>query len=141
MIITTARKPSPKTRIFCKHLGRFTGWEYVTRGKTSLESFGDEPFLLVGEHKGNPGSFKFFVKGDCVLSIHANVSLDNDIEPGEAPLIEGDNALATAFAKATRLGKGKSSKVIHVNDRIEFINKGVPRIVLKVLEAGGEGIV
>ncbi len=158
MIITTARKPSPKTRIFCKHLGRFTGWEYVTRGKTSLESFGDEPFLLVGEHKGNPGGFKFFVKGECILSIHANVSLDNDIEPGKEPVIEGESPLALALIKAIGLGNGKASefdepndnppfstglskRVIHVNDRIEFIDKSVPRIVLKVLEARGEGIV
>ncbi len=142
MIITTARKPSSRTRIFCKHLGRFTGWEYVTRGKTSLESFGDEPFLLVGEHKGNPGSFKFFSKGECILSIHANVSLDEDIEPGETPVIEGESSLALARIKATEAGNGKASeRVIHVSDRIEFIDKGVPRIMLKVLEARGEGIV
>jgi len=48
MIITTARKPSSKTRIFCKHLGRFTGWSYITRGKSSLQDLADRPFLLVG---------------------------------------------------------------------------------------------
>jgi rRNA maturation protein Rpf1 len=142
MIITTARKPSSKIRIFCKHLDRFTGWEYVTRGKTSLSSLTDGAFLLVGEHKGNPGSFKFFSKGRCVLSIHANVSLDNDIEPGEAPVIEGESALALAFGKATGLRMDKSSKrVIHVNDRIEFIDNGIPYIILKVLSLRGEGIV
>ena len=142
MIITTARKPSSKIRIFCKRLGRFTGWEYVSRGKTSLSSLTDEAFLLVGEHKGNPGSFKFFSKGRSILSIHANVSLDNDIEPGEAPAIEGESPLAIALGKATGLTMGKSSKrVIHVNGRIEFIEKGVPYIILTVLAVRGEGIV
>ncbi len=121
MIITTARKPSSKTRIFCKHLSRFTGWEYVTRGKTS---------------------FNFFSNGKCVLSIRANVSLDKEIEPGEAPVIEGDTPLALAFSKAAGLKMGKNSgRVIHVNDRIEFIDDGVPYIILKVLAVGGEGIV
>ena len=142
MIITTARKPSSKIRIFCKHLGRFTGWEYVTRGKTSLSSLTDEAFLLVGEHKGNPGSFKFFSNGRCILSIHANVSLDNEIEAGEAPAIEGESPLAIALGKATGLTMGNSSKrVIHVNGRIEFIEKGVPCIILTVLAVRGEGIV
>ncbi len=142
MIITTARKPSSKTRIFCKHLGRFTGWEYVTRGKSSLSLFADESFLLVGESKGNPVSFNFFSKGTCILSIRANVSLDKEIEPCEAPVIEGDTPLAFAFSKAAGLKIGKNSgRVIHVNDRIEFIDDGVPYIILKVLAARGEGIV
>lgn len=142
MIITTARKPSSKTRIFCKHLGRFTGWDYITRGKSSLSMFADESFLLVGESKGNPVSFNFFSNGRCVLSIRANVSLDKEIEPGEAPVIEGDTPLALAFSKAAGLKMGKNSgRVIHVNDRIEFIDDGVPYIILKVLAVGGEGIV
>ncbi len=142
MIITTARKPSSKIRIFCKHLGRFTGWKYVSRGKTGLSSLTDGTFLIVGEHKGNPGSFKFFSKGRCVLSIHANVSLDNDIGPGEAPVIDGESPLAIALGKATGLGMGKTSeRFILVNDRIEFIEKGVPYIIMTVLAVRGDGIV
>lgn len=142
MIITTARKPSSKIRTFCKHLGRFTGWEYVTRGKTGLPAFSDEPFLLVGEHRGNPGSFNFFVNGEPVLSIHASVSLDKEINPGEEPVIEGDSPLARALVRATGLKTaGTSERVIRINDKIEFIDKGVPVIVLKVLDKRGEWIV
>ncbi len=188
MIITTARKPSSKTRIFCKHLSRFTGWNYITRGKSSLSMFAGESFLLVGESKGNPGSLNFFLNGvgvksfgvreskthkinhgdteaqrynsvsqclsgehqtflqppngRCVLSIRANVSLDKEIEPGEAPVIEGDTPLAFALSKAAGLEIGGSSgRVIHVNDRIEFIDKGVPYIILKLIGIRGEGIV
>lgn len=140
MIITTARKPSPKTRVLCKHLSRFTGFEYVTRGKASLSEF-DCPFLLVGESKGNPASFNFFLKGKNILSIKANVSLDKEIDPGAEPVIEGDSNLAYALSKATgfKLGKG-SERAIAVNGRIEFIDKGTPYIILKVIEIRGEGI-
>ena len=142
MIITTARKPSSKTRIFCKHLGRFTGWIYVTRGKASLSEFEDEPFLLVGEYKGNPGSFNFFSNGKCVLSIRANVSLDKDIDPGVEPVIQGNSPLALDLSKVTGLKTGgKSQKVILVNDNIEFVSGGESFIKLKVLEVRGEGSV
>lgn len=141
MIITTARKPSSKTRTFCRHLGRFTGWEYVTRGKASLEMLGDEPFLLVGEYKGNPGSFNFFLNGSSVLSIHASVSLDKDVKPGGEPIIEGDSPLARAVSKATGLKVEENGKrIISVNDRIEFIDKGVSYITLKIIGIRGEGI-
>ncbi|PWB51700.1 MAG: hypothetical protein C3F06_09820 [Candidatus Methanoperedenaceae archaeon] len=142
MIVTTARKPSSKTRIFCKHLGRFTGWTYVTRGKASLLEFADKPFLLVGEYKGNPGSFSFFLKGKCVLSIRANVSLDRDIGIGNEPVIQGDNSMALDLIKITGLRTGeKSKRIILVNDNIEFIDDGESYIKLKVLEVRGEGSV
>ncbi len=113
MIITTARKPSSKTRTFCKHLNRFTGWEYVTRGKTSLEMFADEPFLLVGEHKGTPGSFSFYMNGSSVLSILFSVSTDIDTRPGEEPIVEGESSLAGAFSKAAGLEmEGTSERII-----------------------------
>ncbi len=142
MIITTARKPSSKTRIFCKHLGRFTGWKYVTRGKASLQEFADKSFLLVGEYKGNPGSFSFFFKEKCVLSIRANVSLDKDIGIGIEPVIQGNNSLAFDLGKVTGLRTGeKAKRIIIVDDNIEFTSDGESYIKLKVLEVRGEGSV
>ncbi|MCX9086601.1 MAG: hypothetical protein OIN90_03465 [Candidatus Methanoperedens sp.] len=142
MIITTARKPSSKTRIFCKHLGRFTGWKYVTRGKASLQEFADKSFLLVGEYKGNPGSFSFFFKEKCVLSIRANVSLDKDIGIGIEPVIQGKSSLALDLGKVTGLRTGeKAKRIIIVDDNIEFTSDGESYIKLKVLEVRGEGSV
>ena len=141
MIITTARKPSSKIRTFCKHLGRFTGWEYVTRGKTSHKDLSDEPFLLIGEYKGNPGSLTFFINGISVLSIFVSVSMDKDINPGEEPVIHGDSPLALAFSKVTGFkANDEVERVIRFSDRIEFIDKGVSYIVLKVISVRGEGI-
>ena len=141
MIITTARKPSSKIRTFCKHLGRFTGWEYVTRGKTSHEELSDEPFLLIGEYKGNPGSLTFFFNGISVLSIYVSVSMDKEINQGEEPLIQGDSPLALAFSKVSGFKDREGvERVIRFSDRIEFNDKGVPYIVLKVRSIRGEGI-
>lgn len=141
MIITTARKPSSKTRIFCKHLGRFTGWEYVTRGKTSHEELSDEPFLLIGEYKGNPGSLTFFFNGISVLSIFVSVSLDKEINQGEEPVIQGNSPLALAFGKVSGFkDREGAQRVIRFSDRIEFIDTGVSYIVLKVRSIRGEGI-
>ncbi len=141
MIITTARKPSSKIRTFCRHLSKFTGWDYISRGKTSLRMFGNERFLLVGEHKGNPGSLSFFSEGRCVLSICVSVSADNEVGRGGEPVIEGDGALAHALGKAAGLKvKEGPERVIRVNERIEFIEKGTSYIVLTVLAARGEGV-
>ncbi len=139
MIITTARKPSSKTRIFCKHLGRFMGWRYITRGKASLSEFSDQSFLLVGEYKGNPGSFSFYSKGKAVLSIRANVSLDKETKSGILPVIHGNTQLALDLIKLTGLGTDENSqRAILVNDNIEFLCNGEPYIKLKILEIRGE---
>ncbi len=140
MIITTARKPSSKIRTFCKHLGWFTGWEYVARGKKNREILSGEPFLLVGEYKGNPGSFTFFLNGTSVLSIHASVSVDNEIHPGEKPVIDGDSPLALAFSKVTGLKSANAGeRIIRINKNIEFFDKGVLYISLNIISSRGEG--
>lgn len=141
MIVTTARKPSQKTRTFCKRLSRFTGWEYVTRGKSSLSSFDGEDLLLVGESRGNPANFSFFLNGEDCLSIRANVSLEQNIVSGQEPVIEGDSALARALGEVTEFNiGGNSGRVIRVGDeRIEFIHEDVVLIVLKVIGIRGKG--
>jgi len=115
---------------------------YVTRGKTSLLGFANEPFLLVGEYKGNPGSFSFFLNGKCVLSIRANVSLDKDICIGALPVVQGNVPLALDICKITGLKiQEDSQRIIRVNDNIEFTCEGESFIKLKVLEVRGEGSV
>jgi hypothetical protein len=140
MKITTARKPSSRTRIFCKHLSRFTGWIYITRGKLSLKDFADQPFLLVGESRGNPGNFSFFLNRKCVISIRANVTFDTDIGVGVEPIIQGNIPLAFDICKITglRIGEG-SERVIKIEKNIEFTCESKSYIKLTVLEVRGEG--
>jgi len=113
---------------------------YITRGKSSLQDLAVEPFLLVGEYKGNPGSFRFFLNGKCVLSIRANVSLDKDIRAGVEPIIQGNNPLALDICKITGLRIGEESeRVIRIEENIEFICEGKSYVKLTVLEVRGEG--
>lgn len=114
----------------------------MPRGKTSLSELSPEPFLVVGDYKGNPGSFNFFVKGSSVLSIRASVTMDKEVHTGEMPVIEGNSPLAIALSESSgfKIG-GISGRVIRVNDRIEFFDRGNPVIILKVLGIRGEGLV
>lgn len=142
MIITTARKPSQKIRTFCKHLSRFSGCEYVPRGKSGLKELTEDTFLVVGEHRGNPGSFNFFSEGRCVLSLRANVTREMDIYPGSEPVIQGNNNLVNVLSKITGFKiKDAGERIIRVDNRIEFIDKGAIYISLNVIEIRGEGIV
>ncbi len=101
-----------------------------------------EVLLRVSEHKGNPGSFNFFVQDTCILSIRFSVALEKDIHSGEAPVIEGDTSLAAAFVKATGFKKdGSSSRIIRIAEDIKFIDSGEPFIILKLVDFRGEGIV
>ena len=97
---------------------------------------------MVGEYKGNPGSFNFFLKEKCALSIRANVSLDKDIGIGIEPVIRGNNFLALDLSKLTGLKTGERSKrVIIVDENIEFTCDSIPYIKLRVMEVRGEGSV
>ena len=70
VLITTSRKPSKKTRSFCKDLRAvLPGSEYKNRGKSSLssvlglaESLGKDLVLNVYEDNANPSSLAFIKK-------------------------------------------------------------------------------
>jgi hypothetical protein len=101
-----------------------------------------EVLLRVSEHKGNPGSFNFFLKDICFLSVRFSVAFEKDIYEGETPVIEGDTSLADALVKATGFKKdGSSSRIIRVVEDIKFIESGEPFIILKLVDFRGEGIV
>ena len=66
MLISTSRKPSQKTRKFCKNLARVTD-------STSVN------VAVVNEIKGNPSRISFFSnKGELLLTILIGVTLDNE---------------------------------------------------------------
>ncbi|MBP2045525.1 Brix domain-containing protein [Methanobacterium aggregans] len=85
MLITTSRKPSQRTRSFCKSLDRVINSEYVNRGKMSLRDvllkssqLGFDKTALISETKGNPSKIDFYnEKGDIVLSMDVTVSITN----------------------------------------------------------------
>jgi len=85
MLISTSRKPSSKTRVFCKNLSHALGTEYVNRGKMSMRelqlksnSIGLNNIALVYEMKGNPSKITFFSNnGEELLVILGSVNTTN----------------------------------------------------------------
>ncbi len=77
MLISTSRKPSQKTRKFCKNLAHATGSTSVNRGKMNmrellLKALEVEEYNLavVNEIKGNPSRISFYSnKGELMLTI------------------------------------------------------------------------
>ena len=68
MLISTSRKPSQKTRKFCKNLAHATGSTSVNRGKSNMR-----------EIKGNPSRVTFYSnKGEILLIILIGVTTSNE---------------------------------------------------------------
>ena len=87
MLISTSRKPSQKTRKFCKSLARVTGSTSVNRGKMNFRELllkalevDEYNLAVVNEIKGNPSSrISFFSnKGELLLTILIGVTLDSE---------------------------------------------------------------
>ncbi|MCC7554463.1 MAG: ribonucleotide-diphosphate reductase subunit beta [Methanobacteriaceae archaeon] len=86
MLITTSRKPSSKTRKFCKNLSHATGSEYINRGKSNMREvllkaleIKEDNIAIVNEIKGNPSKITFYSSnGDINLTILISASLSND---------------------------------------------------------------
>ena len=98
MLISTSRKPSQKTRKFCKSLARVSDSTSVNRGKMNmrellLKALEVEEYNLavVNEIKGNPSRISFFSnKGDLLLTILIGVTLDNEktnIAPSQLKIV------------------------------------------------------
>lgn len=86
MLITTSRKPSSKTRKFCKNFSHATGSEYVNRGKSNFreillkaKELEEDYIAIVNEIKSNPSKITFYSSnGDVKIAIliAANISKD-----------------------------------------------------------------
>ncbi|RBQ22931.1 putative Brix domain-containing ribosomal biogenesis protein [Candidatus Methanobinarius endosymbioticus] len=82
MLISTSRKPSSKTRAFCKNLSHALGTDYINRGKMSMRELqlksadmGSKSIALVYEMKGNPSKITFFSNvGEELLVIMGSVN-------------------------------------------------------------------
>ena len=83
MLITTSRKPSQRTRSFCKSLNRVFKSEYTNRGKMSIRDvllksseIGFNKTAVISETKGNPSKIEFYnEKGDILISLDVTVSV------------------------------------------------------------------
>ena len=86
MLISTSRKPSQKTRKFCKNFAHAIGSKSINRGKMNMRGLllkaldEDEINLaIVNEIKGNPSKITFYSNnGEELLSLLVSVSLSNE---------------------------------------------------------------
>ena len=86
MLISTSRKPSQKTRKFCKVLARTTDSTSVNRGKMNMRELllkalevDEYNVAVVNEIKGNPSRISFYSnKGEILLTLLVGVTLENE---------------------------------------------------------------
>ena len=86
MLISTSRKPSQKTRKFCKNFARLTDSTSVNRGKMNMRELllkalevDEFNLAIVNEIKGNPSKITFYSnKGEVLLVILISVVLENE---------------------------------------------------------------
>ena len=86
MLISTSRKPSQKTRTFCKNFQHAFGFEYTNRGKSSLRDLlikaselGHDSLVLVYQIKGNPSKLTFYnLDGEETLALLVSVTTTNE---------------------------------------------------------------
>ena len=98
MLISTSRKPSQKTRKFCKNLAHATDSTSVNRGKMNMRELllraldEDEINLaVVNEIKGNPNKITFYSnKGEVLITILISVITTNErlnISPSKLKIV------------------------------------------------------
>ena len=98
MLISTSRKPSQKTRKFCKNLAHATGSTSVNRGKMNMRELllkalevDEYNLAIVNEIKGNPSRISFYSnKGELLLTILIGASEENEkmnIAPSQLKIV------------------------------------------------------
>jgi U3 small nucleolar ribonucleoprotein protein IMP4 len=142
MLISTSRKPSQKTRKFCKNFARTTDSTSVNRGKMNmrellLEALSEDEtnLAIVNEIKGNPSRITFYSnKGDELLRILISANISNEklnIKPSELKIVcdvDELNCLGDIFG--LELVDKAECNYIHISGedeelvaKINFINK------------------
>ena len=142
MLISTSRKPSQKTRKFCRNFAHATDSTSINRGKMNMRELllkaleEDEINLaIVNEIKGNPSRITFYSnKGDELLRILISVTTTNErlnISPSELKIVsdvESLNVLSDILG--FELVDKAEENYIHISNgyddliaKINFINK------------------
>lgn len=114
MYLTTSRKPGQKTRTFAKVLANFMNWEYIARGKSGADDFGDK-VAVVEERNGNPCSLRIYATKQYVLRFNAGEvkKLEMDTSPvvfqGEVPF---DPLIMDAIPSSARINFKPQKQVL-----------------------------
>ena len=142
MLISTSRKPSQKTRKFCKNFAHATGSTSVNRGKMNMRELllkaldlDEINLAIVNEIRGNPSKITFYSnKGEVLLIVLISVAIDNErlnIVPSKLKVVSDvDNLNILSDIFGFELVEKADENYIHVSSddsdliaKINFINK------------------
>ena len=141
MLISTSRKPSQKTRKFCKNFAHATDSTSVNRGKMNMRELllraldEDEVNLaIVNEIKGNPSRITFYSNnGEELLIVLISASLSNErlhIAPSKLKVVSDVQDLnCLSDILGFELVDNAEDNYIHISQddnliaKINFINK------------------
>ena len=159
MLISTSRKPSQKTRKFCKTLARTTGSTSVNRGKMNMRELllkalevDEINVAIVNEIKGNPSKITFYSnKGEVLLVLLISISMDNNeklnIAPSQLKIVSSFDRLnvLSDILDIELVDRAEDNFIIISQDenlvaKINFVNKFGEKLnfqinVKKILEA------
>ena len=161
MLISTSRKPSQKTRKFCKNLAHATGSTSVNRGKMNMRELllkalevDEYNLAIVNEIKGNPSRVSFYSnRGELLLTILIGASEENEkmnIAPSQLKIVSEVDELNVLkdILDMDLVDKAQENYILISKSedsvaKINFINKFGERIkfqinVKKVLEVSND---
>ena len=161
MLISTSRKPSQKTRKFCKNLAHATGSTLVNRGKMNMRElllkaleFDEFNLAIVNEIKGNPSRISFYSnKGDLLLTLIIGATIDKErlnIKPSNLKIVSHVKRLKvlSEILNIELVDKAEENYMLVSHDdhsvaRIYFFNKNGEKInfqinVKKVIEVAND---
>lgn len=145
MIITTSRKPSRRTRSLAKFLAKFLNFQYINRGKNSVEDISAEhpDFWIISEVKGNPAFLTCYKSAKPILKISFASGNVKKVEMDESPpVFIGKppfdpllfNAIPQNFAGLKLTRKWEFKKKIFVKkDRLYFYYKCEPVLGMRII--------
>jgi U3 small nucleolar ribonucleoprotein protein IMP4 len=86
MLITTSRKPSQRTRTFCRGLERVIKARCINRGKMSIrevflnaKEMKFDRVVVISERDGNPSGLDIYLEDELIISIKITVDLSAPI--------------------------------------------------------------
>ena len=141
MLISTSRKPSQKTRKFCKVLARTTDSTSVNRGKMNMRELllkalevDEYNVAVVNEIKGNPSRISFYSnKGEFLLTLLVGVTLENEktnIAPSQLKMVSevGELNVLSEILDFDLVDSAEDNYILIAKSedspaRIQFINK------------------
>ena len=161
MLISTSRKPSQKTRKFCKNLARTTDSTSVNRGKMNMRELllkalelDEFNLAIVNEIKGNPSKITFYSnKGEVLLVILVSASIENEtlnIAPSKLKIVSEVERLnvLSEILDIELADEAQDNYILISSDddsvaKINFINKFGDKIkfqinVKKILEVAND---